>query len=1230
MKLSSLRLLIILLIITFKQALPSAPNYEFTAAEEEYSVDSVFFTNNNLANGFTIDSGATVNWNFDATDTPITGPIILSNGGTFNISGTIKIANSDFSSIGLDSFGSLSVASTGKIIIANSGNVGISNTLSSFSLAAGGIVEINTSVDESGVGVLYNAASASIAGLINIANSAGSGIDCVNSTITIENTGQVVIANTGSSSNGIYNRNGSTINNAGSITVSNTAGNGIYNDATINNSGSGSITKNGLPYFVNNATIIDSNAYPTGFYVGGNVTVNWYNSPSLDASAVLGIDQDGFINGPIKKNGRLYITTSMTIDANSFGNYYQGFYVASGVTIIWESDIGNYVGPVVVENGATLIIASGGRMNTESSSINVAGTLTVNGAGNSDAAAIFANDITVDGIINVNNSSGCGIHVSTGTVNINNGGMVEINSTSDARAGVWFDNGSTLNVNGVLHVASSLTPNNSAAGLYASAGSTLNISNTAHVKISNTSGVGFFNAGTTKINTDSHVSINNSSGHGFYNSNVVNLDGIVTIENSGEIGFFDVSRFLNISASGVLKLNNSGGTGYSNFYNEIPHKNGFPYIIQNTTITDTNSTTPVDYTQGFYVASGVTVDWNSSDTVTGPIVVEGGATFNEVQPVVFGAGGSVTGAVTINVDDAYFAAYSLDQGFTVPAGTTMNWDVGASAVVYQPIHVEVGGTLNITPNGRLVANSWVPNNVIIDGILNINSVGDGSGEIGMTIQSGNTMTINGTVNISNDCYLGLINQGTIAVNSGGVININSINPTHLYASLYSQYGSIYVDGVINVSNCGLATGIYIHQDATLAVTGTISITNPSGRALHNDGTTQVTSAGTIAIQNSGGTGFYNNYGTLELDGVIGISSGVNGFQNYAGSIVQADTAVFNGLNYNLVKNTLPYILEDTTVTNATTPHDYINGFYVASGVTVTWNVDTAMTGPIIIEGAGKIVGSGTLTKNGLPYVVANKIITDTSAYTNGFVVGGGVTVTWSPPKITAMSGTLSVEEGGELAIKHGGMLNNGTIDINAGGVTIEDDVECYGIYNRGTINVNSVGASPGYLISTNSNAHSIGLFNDLGIINVNNGGVIRIKNIDGTGFYNNSNVNFNWEGLLEIMNLGGIGVHSRGTLNMYWLNITSSGSYGLYNAGGVVKFDNIIDSNGYADIENSSGYGILNDNEGVIIISSSCPVFSIQNSGGTGVVNKTGTFNAPEGLPTFSGKGSMVGDIARS
>ena len=109
----------VLMVTMLACASAKAAVYEFVASEDPYNIADFTTANNNtiptLAAGFTIKNKATVNWNFDGKTTAITGPIVVEDGGTLNITAYGK----------MKSKGSVTV--NGTLIIANSQGLGLFN-----------------------------------------------------------------------------------------------------------------------------------------------------------------------------------------------------------------------------------------------------------------------------------------------------------------------------------------------------------------------------------------------------------------------------------------------------------------------------------------------------------------------------------------------------------------------------------------------------------------------------------------------------------------------------------------------------------------------------------------------------------------------------------------------------------------------------------------------------------------------------------------------------------------------------------------------------------------------------------------------------------------------------------------------------------------------------------------------------------------------------------------------
>ncbi|QSR84384.1 filamentous hemagglutinin N-terminal domain-containing protein [Methylacidimicrobium sp. B4] len=400
--------------------------------------------------------------------------------------------------------------------------------------------------------------------------------------------------------------------------------------------------------------------------------------------------------------------------------------------------------------------------------------------------------------------------------------------------------------------------------------------------------------------------------------------------------------------------------------------------------------------------------------------------------VIGGVGGTIVPAY--NIAPTYTpsdGAGSLTPSATTPTTVTLN--LGTSAFAYNMTG------LTVLANGNIV------NNGVLGGVSNALGTGNGNGGVS-TLQWTGTLTNNGTINAELDSYFvggqvnfqgntssylaygGLVNNGTIATNSGST----------LYVDLP---GTIINNAGATISNVGGSVSLYAGDVDLPLFTGV-------GGAVINHGSIVAYQTVDLEASNSNGTGPNPGGGVFSNGSIQFLSPSAHNnselfVESYTGNAFLGGTvttpndpaglyqAVFqSGPNpanlFTLGTNVTAYYsyfyggsltgpgtlttanlyLDDFTgnVNNVTSPTNYLaNGFHVANGSFGNTNItiDLATTS----EGA---VGRQVVNLN----VAGNATLTshDTSTFTNSLL---GVTLL--PTEANAGSNLL-VQASGNLTV----------------------------------------------------------------------------------------------------------------------------------------------------------------------------------------------------------------------
>ena len=385
------------------------------------------------------------------------------------------------------------------------------------------------------------------------------------------------------------------------------------------------------------------------------------------------------------------------------------------------------------------------------------------------------------------------------------------------------------------------------------------------------------------------------------------------------------------------------------------------------------------------------------------------------------------------------------------AGGNALWDTCSLTPPQYP-----DGNYNAAIQGGPVTLSGTDGDTIVNLTLGAGSSVDIVG--GYVFVSGNSISNNGTITITNGNGLALIGQGAIVTLSGsGTVNMNSSlsnfdgtagsNPTLINQQTIMGQGTLGKEG-FSIQNQGTIN----------AVGGTLTV-QPSSAGIINTGTFEASSGATLDIvygflgpfNNTGGTIKALDGGIVQLQGEIytgGTLSTVG-----SGVIQLTGGTVLNGLtNSGLVQisNNLGDL--QNTVTNTGTIQVPSGTLSMIGDVTLTGSGSLIMSGTSQLNqnSAGGsltnqqlIHGSGTISE--LPVTNKATIAADSSA--NTLTLAGGATTN---------TGTLEASGGGTLELET--VVNNsgGTIEALAGSTVVLNS-GFNGSVNGGTLTTSGTG-----------------------------------------------------------------------------------------------------------------------------------------------------------------------------
>lgn len=636
----------------------------------------------------------------------------------------------------------------------------------------------------------------------------------------------------------------------------------------------------------------------------------------------------------------------------------------------------------------------------------------------------------------------------------------------------------------------------------------------------------------------------------------------------------------NVKTLDAVPINNAGAATV--FRNGV----SFGTIFRNAaTITNTGSfdfqaDSPWSY------QSGTTPAFYNSGTLTKSAQFGSSTTFT-------GISFSNTGTVNVLTGTLNLPSVGTNSGsYNISPGATLNNTGTGTATFTGAFDVSPGATLNNTGNGT----------GIFTGTLNVQSgatLGFQSGT--SVINSGATITCSGTLRVNN---------GSVTLNvpvnppyldfSGGTITGTA--PLTVTGVLTWTGGTMSGTGATNLSLSSttsmsggadkILTGRTLNNAGNIAWSGGL-IWMISGATINNNGTFDARFSGTMI--NSNGLSFINNNIFLKSGGSGPTTIGVSFVNNRTVSVLTGTLTLSGG-------------------------GAAYGDFDVAQGAVVTFGGSN-----YTLNTGADVTGPGLARQSGTLYIMGNPRIRNFDLGSSGGAVDG-------PGNLTILD---------SMVWSGGGMLGNGSLSIEAGGVLTKTGSGS--IVNARTINVagTTVFTGTGYMTLANG-----ATFNNMGTFDVQVD-----NNMDGPGVFNNKGLFvksratgstgngggwvFNNFGTVNVLtgtlNLTGGGVSTGGTFNIAApgtlklgggthtldssTSVTGTGTVNI--AGGTVNV-NIASPFNYADPIIVSG-GQANFNTAT---SATLTTFSGGIISGTGTLTTTGVFTWTGG--TMSGSGLTV------
>ena len=392
-----------------------------------------------------------------------------------------------------------------------------------------------------------------------------------------------------------------------------------------------------------------------------------------------------------------------------------------------------------------------------------------------------------------------------------------------------------------------------------------------------------------------------------------------------------------------------------------------------------------------------------------------------------------------------------------------------------------------------------------DTIVNLTLGSAGSVDIvgGYVFLTGNSISNNGTITITNGNGLALIGQGAVVtLSGGGIVNMNS-SLSNFDGTAGSHPTLINQQTIMGQGTLG-KEGFSIQNQGMIDAVGGLLTVQPSTAGIVNTGTFEASSGATLDIvygflgpfNNTGGTIKALDGGTIQLQGEI--YTGGTLTTTGSGVIQLTGGTVLNGLtNSGLVQVSSNVGDLQNTVTNTGTLQLVSGTLSMIGNVTLTGSGSLIMSGTSQLNqnSAGgsltnqqQIHGAGTIYE--LPVTNQAMIAADSSA--NTLTLAGGATTN---------TGTLEASGGGTLELET--VVNNsgGTIEALTGSTVVLTS-GFNGSVNGGTLTTSGTGvieSQDGVLdgtvnIPTNAGKLTVSNWQDLTLQGtINNTGTITLS-----------------------------------------------------------------------------------------------------------------------------------------
>lgn len=506
---------------------------------------------------------------------------------------------------------------------------------------------------------------------------------------------------------------------------------------------------------------------------------------------------------------------------------------------------------------------------------------------------------------------------------------------------------------------------------------------------------------------------------------------------------------------------------------------------------------------------GGTIDVNADDMTFGSNITNAGILNLNTGNMTLG-GMSNTGLINVGENAAAVVDGLRNSGTITVSGTvTLKSDI-ANGGIY--------GTYNVQKNGRMTVDA---------GLTELNSNVNNAG----TITAEGALTFNGAVVGNNGLFGGTSftflgeTSGTASFNADDVVFGSTTAQQQIFSG---QYQNLTLAGLEKKIAADITVnGLFSNKSGVQVAAGVLTLNQLAGAGSYTVG-----GQGTVIFGSAGSTvaGSVTNSGTVEVNALVSFGGGLSNLAtgtlnlNATGLNVTADNA--GVINVNAQNVTLSgsnsktvNVADGGSLTLKMTDAAGANYTVAADGVL---NLDSA-SGTLF----GRVDNAGTFN-----------VISVVDSFVGGVSNSGTMVVESASNLANVTNSNLLILNG---AAKLNGTVNDGTIQLNNGGVSVE------GLANNGILDI-----TVGYTFDASK-------FTNDGLVKVSNGATVTANNIGANGSSGdysveanstlNARTNARFTGVLE--NDGTIS----GNGNRITISGSTAGSGSLNNSSGEVVYN---------------------------------------------------------------------------